>query len=192
MGNHMFSDAFIQSVPKDRMGRFFIDFNPFCFSIICQFLEDRLIRPDAPVPRVPPEQQLNMDLLAEALKLKQFLRTNSIASSHATSLKVLGNSVQATYTGWQIISAQTPLPMANTSYFEMKVLSNPDQKKGGLAVGVCGHVPTGTEVHSIRIPDAVWYNSNSGLIGAAIAVENVTKGIQLAEGSVLGIKHDVS
>merc|ERR1712060_327609 len=87
--NHMFSDAFVQSVPRDRDGRFFIDFNPFCFSIIVQFLENRMVRPDAPVPQVPPDQQQNMDLLAEALKLKHFLRTNSIVSSHATSLKVV-------------------------------------------------------------------------------------------------------
>jgi len=187
--NHMFSDYFAQYVPRDHEGRFFLDFNPYCFSLIVDYLHHRAEKTDAPLPEVPPEQQQNMDLLVEALKLKVFVRTNKLPSRHGTSLRVMGNSVVATHTGWQVISAEHPLQMASSTYFEAKVISNPDPK-GGLAVGVCGHVPDGNDVHSIRIYDAVFYNSNNGIVGAPVASENVEKGIQFAEGTIFGIKHD--
>lgn len=189
--NHMFSDAFVQSVPRDPQGRFFLDFNPECFSLIVELIKARQVRPDAPAPPVPAEQQQNMDLLAEVLNLRAFLCPNTIARNHATSLTVQGNTIQATMPGWQVISAQNPLSMSGAAYFEIKVLSNPDTLKGGLAVGVCGHVPQGAEVHSIRIADSALYNSHVGLIGPAVAVENVTKGVQLLEGSIFGVKFDV-
>lgn len=191
MLNHMFSDAFVQSVPRDGHGRFFLDFNPHCFAIIIEFLEARAVRADAPVPPVPPEQQQNMDLLAEVLKLKHFLRPNAISTTHQTSLQVLGDTVQATHRGWQVISAQQPIRMSGISYFEVTIVSNPDSKNGGLAVGLCGHVPEGPDIYSICISDAVLYNSGKGLVGGTVAIENVAKGIQLSEGSVLGVKHDV-
>mmetsp|Transcript_79959 Transcript_79959/g.226219 ORF Transcript_79959/g.226219 Transcript_79959/m.226219 type:complete len:385 (+) Transcript_79959:52-1206(+) len=191
MLNHMFSDAFVQSIPRDAHGRFFLDFNPHCFGIILQFLEARAARADAPVPSIPPEQQQNMDLLVEALKLKPFLRENCLMASHGTSLKVLSNTVAATHSGWQVISAQYPMRMSGNAYFEVSVLANPDARAGGLAVGVIGHIPQGPDVYSICLPDAVVYNSGKGLVGEMAAVDNVTKGLKLSEGTVLGIKHDI-
>mmetsp|Transcript_120580 Transcript_120580/g.257517 ORF Transcript_120580/g.257517 Transcript_120580/m.257517 type:complete len:385 (-) Transcript_120580:71-1225(-) len=189
--NHMFSEAFVQNIPTDHEGNFFLDFNPFCFDIIVKYLITLQARPDSSIPPIPPEQQQNMDLLVESLKLKPFLRMNAIMPRHATSLRVSGLVVEATHSGWQVISAERPLPMSGASYFEVTVLANPDQKKGGLAFGVCGHIPTGQEIHSIRFPRAVTYSSHNGLVGEDIAVENVAKGIKLVEGSVFGIKHDV-
>jgi hypothetical protein len=189
--NHMFSDAFIQSIPKDAQGRFFLDFNPTCFAVVVEFLQRRLRRPDAPPPLVPPEQQQNMDLLAEALKLKAFMRTNAISSPQGTSLRVEGDVIQATHSGWQLISARFPLWMAGNAYFEVRVVGNPDAAKGGLAVGICGHVPTGHEVHSIRLAHAALYVSGNGLVGTDVASHNVEKGIPFSEGSLLGVKHDI-
>ena len=48
-----------------------------------------------------------------------------------------------------MLGAEQPLPVSTSSYFEVKVLHNPDTR-GGLALGVCGHLPSGTETHSIR------------------------------------------
>ena len=50
---------------------------------------------------------------------------------------------------FQVLGAEQPLPVSTSSYFEVKVLHNPDTR-GGLALGVCGHLPSGTETHSIR------------------------------------------
>jgi len=191
MLNHMFSDAFVQSIPKDQYGRFFLDFNPHCFGIIVEYLDLRMADPDAEVPPIPAKQQQNMDLLAEVLKLKPFLRENSMLLSHTTSLKVTPFTVTATHSGWQVVSARLPIHMSGVAYFEVMVASNPDSKNGGLAIGVCGHVPQGPDTYTIRIPDAVLYNSGNGLIGDSIAAENVTRGIHLVEGSILGVKHDV-
>merc|ERR1712217_677088 len=99
-----------------------------------------MVKPDAPIPPIPIEQQQNMDMLAEALKLKPFLHDNNILLDHATSLKVNGNVVHSTHSGWQVLSAQYSLRMSGISYFEMKV---------GLAVGICGHIPTGKEAYTI-------------------------------------------
>jgi hypothetical protein len=190
--NHMFSEAFISNIPMDSEGNFFLDFNPFCFDMIAKYLISLQSIPDTLLPPVPPEQQQNMDLLVEALQLKQFLKVNKVMSKHSTSLKVAGNRIEATHAGWQISCAERPLPMSGASYFEVKVLKNPDAKTGGLAVGVCGHIPTDhTELNSIRFPRAIFYNSHNGLVGEDIATENVQKGIKLVEGSVIGIRHDV-
>mmetsp|Transcript_118833 Transcript_118833/g.236748 ORF Transcript_118833/g.236748 Transcript_118833/m.236748 type:complete len:390 (+) Transcript_118833:43-1212(+) len=190
MLNHMFSDAFVQSIPRDQYGRFFLDFNPHCFGIIVEYLEMRMADPGAEVPPIPTNQQQNMDLLAEVLKLKPFLRENSMLLSHTTSLKVTPNSITATHSGWQVVSARLPIHMSGVAYFEVTVASNPDSKNGGLAIGVCGHVPQGPDTYTIRIPDAVLYNSGNGLVGESIAAENVIKGIHLAEGSIIGVRHD--
>lgn len=189
--NHMFSDAFVQNIPRDADGRYFLDFNPECFALVVQYLQARRLRQDAVPPPVPPEQQQNMDLLAETLKLKAFMPTNRFLVNHGTSMKVIGYTIEATHPGWQFVTAQYPLPMNCPSYFEIRVLANSAADRGGLAIGVCGHVPKGPEIHSIRIPDAVLYNSNVGLIGDAIATDNVAKGVQLIEGSLIGVKHDV-
>jgi len=190
MLNHMFSDAFVTSLPRDPHGRFFLDFNPECFGIVVDFLQARMERADAPVPPIPPEQQQNMDLLAEALKLKPFLRENGILFNNSTSLSVSGNVVESTHSGWQVISAEYPVFMAHTAYFEVTILANPETKDGGLAVGVCGHIPQGKDIYSICIPDSVIYNSGKGLVGSNIAIDNVAKGIKLVESSVLGVKSD--
>merc|ERR1719409_2542850 len=81
--------------------------------------------------------------------------------------------------------------MSSTSYFEVKVLENPDPR-GGLAVGVCNHVPQDAEIHTIRLTNSVLYNSNNGLVGDAFGAEDVAKGLQLNKGSSLGIKHDLA
>jgi hypothetical protein len=198
--NHMFSDGFIANIPKDADGRFFLDFNPFCFSLLLQYLQ---VRYDSGVevaaqflapPRVPPEQQQNLDVLIEALKLKAFMPINRPNPSHGTSLKCSGIAegrfvVEATHPGWQVISGALPLPMARLSYFEVQVIEN-NETKGGLTVGVCGHIPKKHEVHCIRLKDSVVYNSVIGLVGDAFAAENVAKGICLFSGSCMGVRHD--
>ena len=50
------------------------------------------------------------------------------------------------------------------SYFEVQILHNPDTR-GGLAIGVCDHLPSGPETHSIHLQSCVLYNSNNGLLG---------------------------
>merc|ERR1719269_421056 len=79
--------------------------------------------------------------------------------------------------------------MASTTYFEVVVTAN-SAARGGLAVGMCGHIPKGMEIHSIRLADSIMYNSAIGLIGDAFAAENVTKGLVLSEGTCIGIRHD--
>mmetsp|Transcript_22573 Transcript_22573/g.52569 ORF Transcript_22573/g.52569 Transcript_22573/m.52569 type:complete len:367 (+) Transcript_22573:115-1215(+) len=187
----MFSDDFIQEIPRDSDGRFFLDFNGQCFAIIIEYLQNRRLKPDCPIPVVPGSQQDNMDMLAQALKLKPFLRENRINPSHATSLQVKGNVVAATHPGWQVISSEHPLPVAHPSYFEVNVLANPDVK-GGLAVGVCGKIPTGSEVHSIRLQNAILYNSSNGLLGDCYDDINVDRAVQLVEGSSFGVRYDPS
>lgn len=192
--SQMFSDTFIKEIPKDEQGRFYLDFNPQCFSLVVEYLRNRRLRRDAPLPVVPQAQQLNMELLAEAWKLKPFLRENRVNPVHGTSLYLsgeLGNQVRATHPGWQVISAQYALPMAGPSYFEVRIRCNPDAK-GGLAIGVCARVPQGPEIHSIRLPNSVMYNSGNGLIGDCFDPETteVTKGLKLVEGESIGVRHE--
>jgi len=192
--NHMFSDAFINNIPRDAQGNYFFDFNPECFELILKYLRNRRVNPDAPYPTVPPNQQQNMDVLAEALKLRPFLPINRLNPMHGTSLKVACTpnntwELQASTDGWQVISAVYSLPMANTAFFEVRILSNQEQR-AGLAIGICGHIPQGGEIHTIRLADCVMYNSTIGIIGDAFSIENVTKGIRFENGDVIGIKHD--
>mmetsp|Transcript_38961 Transcript_38961/g.72471 ORF Transcript_38961/g.72471 Transcript_38961/m.72471 type:complete len:395 (+) Transcript_38961:77-1261(+) len=189
--NHMFSDAYIQSVPRDDEGRYYLDFNPVCFGIIVDWLRELEEKPETPVPRVPESQQLSMDLLAEALNLRQFIFGNCIKLQHTTSLKVRGNTVEATHAGWQVISAEHPLKMSGNSFFEVRILKNPDPTTDRLAIGLCGHVPSEAEVHSIRIKDAFLYNSNIGLIGDAVDANNCQEKIRFVDGMTLGIRHDI-
>ena len=60
---------------------------------------------------------------------------------------------------FQVLGAEQPLPVSTCSYFEVKVLHNPDTR-GGLALGVCGHLPSGTETHSIR--PLLWWEEEKG------------------------------
>ncbi|CAJ1328596.1 unnamed protein product [Effrenium voratum] len=188
--NHMFSDAYIQSVPRDPQGRYFLDFNPECFGLIVDWLLKLEENPSTKVPTVPEHQQLNMDLLAEALNLRQFAFGNCLRTNHSTSLQVRGNVVEATHMGWQIISAEHPLKMSGNSFFEIRILRNPDPNTDRLAIGLCGHIPTGAEVHSIRIKDAFMYNSNIGLIGDVIDANNCQEKIKFVEGMTIGVRHD--
>lgn len=189
--NHMFSDAYIQSVPRDEEGRFFFDFNPVCFKIIVDWLEQVEERRDATIPHVPEEQKMNMDLLCEALNLKPFLRPITVQQTHSTSLRVTGNMIQATHSGWQVVAAAHPLRMSGSSYFEVRIIGNPNADTDRMAVGVCGHIPVGPEAHSIRIKDAVMYNSTVGIIGSCIDVHDVHDRIKFSEGDTFGIKHDI-
>lgn len=188
----MFSDPFINNIPKDPEGKFYVDFNPECFSIVVDYLRNRRLRPDAPVPTVPAVHQQSMDLLAEALNLQPFMNENQVSPIHKTSLYVNGNVIQAMHPGWQVISAAIPLPLAKSSYFEVKILANPNTS-GGLAIGVCGHVPSGDEVHSIHLSDSVLYNSHNGLVGDCCEInDDVRKGVQLKQGDVFGIRCEIS
>lgn len=193
-GSHlsrMFSDEYIGQIPRDTEGRMYLDFNPYCFGILVEYLQNRRLRKDVPTPIVPNEQRESMDLMAESLKLLPFLRDNRVNDVHGTSLQVSGNVIQATHPGWQIISSVFPMPMAGPSYFEVKVLANPNTS-GGLAIGVCNHIPQGSEVHSIRLPDSVMYNSNNGPIGDCIDAEDLVKELKLEENATLGIKIDLA
>jgi len=189
--SRVFSDEFISEVPRDEMGRFFLDFNPQCFGLVIEYLQNRRLRLDAPTPVVPVAQRHNMELLAEAWKLTPFLHENRINPVHTTSLLVRGNTIQSTHPGWQVISAQHALPASGPSYFEVTVVKNPDPR-GGLAIGLCGHIPQGTEIHSIRLMGSILYNSNNGLIGDCYQNSDVPDKIQFVEGATIGIKHDVS
>lgn len=192
--NDLFSEEGVKEVPRDPDGKLFLDFNPVCFGLLVEYLQNRRLRLDAPLPVVPASQQRNMELLAEAWKLKPFLRVNKINPVHGTSLHVTGTKVRATHKGCQVISSQNPLPMATSSYFEVKVLNNPDPQ-GGCAIGLCTHIPAGKEVHTLRVPESVMYTSNTGLIGELVSlddVEHVTPGVKFSEGTVIGIRHDVS
>jgi len=187
--NHMFSDAFIINLPRDADENFFVEFNPFCFGVVVQYLERLLHNPDASMPAVPPEQQMNMDLLVEALQLK--VKPNRLQMHHCTSLAVTRSTIEAKQDGWQVVSAEYPLALVGLAYFEVKVLANPS-RKGGLSVGVCGHVPQGEELHHVRLPHSVMYSSNNGLIGDGYSLHNVKNGLLLSEGCTLGARHDVN
>lgn len=186
----MFDEDFVGEVPRDEQGRLMLDFNHKCFGILVDYLQNRRLSMNAPLPIIPVGLQHSMELLAEAWNLIPFLHVNTILPVHATSLRVDGNIVKAMHPGWQLISSQYPLPLSIPSYFEVKVLCNPDPR-GGLAVGVCGHLPCGAEVHSIRPQGSVLYNSNNGLIGDCVdGAEDVSRGVQLLAGSTLGVRHD--
>jgi len=131
-----------------------------------------------------------MSILAEALRLEPFMTNNEISPVHGTSLYVTGNIIQAMHPGWQVIAASNPLPMACSSYFEVSILSNPNSS-GGLAVGFCGHLPSGNEVHSIRLSDSVLYNSHNGLIGDCFDEGDVERQVQFREGDVIGVQNDI-
>lgn len=187
----MFSDEYIGRLPRDFHNRIYLDFNPHCFRYVMEYLQNRRLREDAPTPVIAAEQQQSMDLLAEALQLKPFLRVNKVSSVHSTSLQVFGNTITAMHPGWQLVSAAYPLSMAGASFLEIHIMENPDSR-GGLALGVCGHIPSGSEVHSIGLKDSIMYNSNNGLIGDCIGDEDVQKELELIKGMSFGILHNVT
>ncbi|CAK8988223.1 Malonyl-CoA-acyl carrier protein transacylase [Durusdinium trenchii] len=197
--SEMFSPDFMSEIPRDEFGRFFLDFNPQCFSLVVEYLRNRRLNEAAPLPVVPQSQKRNMELLAEAWKLWPFLKPNRLNPLHGTSLHVTvqvesdlkeTQIVRATHPGWQVLGAEQPLPVSIVSYFEVQILHNPDTR-GGLAIGVCDHLPSGPETHSIHLQSCVLYNSNNGLLGDCIAEHDVKGGLMLAEGERLGISHDV-
>jgi len=79
------------------------------------------------------------------------------------------------------------------AYLEVRVVANPDPR-GGLAVGICDHVPQDSEIHSIRLAASALYNSSNGLVGDLFVAdeEDVARGVLFSEGSSIGIKHDIS
>eukprot|EP00913_Durusdinium_trenchii_P022372 g21017.t1 len=127
-------------------------------------------------------------LQAKVLKTSGGFHTSLMAPAKAK----LGQTqiVRATHPGWQVLGAEQPLPVSIVSYFEVQILHNPDTR-GGLAIGVCDHLPSGPETHSIHLQSCVLYNSNNGLLGDCIAEHDVKGGLMLAEGERLGISHDV-
>merc|ERR1719356_982080 len=161
---HMFSDEMLPQLPLDAEGRVLLDFNPECFALIIEYLQNRRLKPDCPTPNIPRDQQQNMEILAERLKMTPFLKPNSVADVHSTSLQVIGNLITATHPSWQLISSKKPLSVTRASYFETTVVSNPDTK-GALAVGICNRVPTGDEAYSIRLVGSILCVSNAGLKG---------------------------
>jgi len=213
----MFSDDFIEEIPRDEIGRFYLDFNPQCFGIVVEYLRNRRLRADAPLPIIPAVQQRNMEILAEAWKLRPFMKQNRMNPMHGTSLNISKRSasaalalpsdsasgisggeegevfevVSATHPGWQVISAESALPVSSPSYFEVSILANPDSR-GGLAIGVCNHIPQGTEIHSIRLQCCVLYNSNNGVLGDVLGEHDVQPKLELKEGETIGIRHDVA
>eukprot|EP00928_Gymnodinium_smaydae_P053742 TRINITY_DN37669_c0_g1_i1.p1 TRINITY_DN37669_c0_g1~~TRINITY_DN37669_c0_g1_i1.p1 ORF type:complete len:368 (-),score=96.00 TRINITY_DN37669_c0_g1_i1:72-1175(-) len=191
----MFSPEFEARIPRDSEGRYLLDFNPECFELIVQYMQNKRLRADAPVPIVPKEQQKSMELLAEELRIPAFLTPNQMAQVHCTSLQVNGNIVLATHPGWQVVTSQRPLSNAKASYVEMRVLSNQDPK-GGLALGLCGYIPKGDQVHTIALPGAVLFISGHGLMGDVCETEEDGKiaGMPASDllhaGSVFGIGYD--
>jgi hypothetical protein len=187
----MFSRQSISEMGRDPQGRIVIDFNPECFTILVEYLHNRRLRPDAPVPVIPSRLKGSMDKFAERLRLKPFLTENKISPVHSTSLWVDSerNSIQATHPGWQVISTTHPLPDIG-GYIEISIENNPNCK-GGMAIGVCGHIPQGSEVHSISVPDCMLYNSCNGILGDCIDGHDVKKELPLEAGSTIGIKNDL-
>merc|ERR1712232_735337 len=65
--------------------------------------------------------------------------------------------------------------------------------KGGLAIGVCGHVPTGDECYSTRFNGAILYSSGNGLVGKdTIGASNVQPAVSFTNDSTFGVKYDPS
>jgi len=186
----MFSDEHIGNIPKDGEGNYFVDFNPVCFAIIVDYLRNLRLRRDAPLPPIPAAQQDSMDLLAEALNLTPFMKENKVAPIHKTSLYVTGTLIKAMHPGWQVISAANPLPQAKSSYFEVRVLEK-SSTSGGLAIGVCGHIPSGDEVHSIHLSDSILYNSHNGLIGDSCDINDGAQKVELKKGDVFGVRCEI-
>eukprot|EP00927_Polykrikos_kofoidii_P055895 TRINITY_DN50080_c0_g1_i1.p1 TRINITY_DN50080_c0_g1~~TRINITY_DN50080_c0_g1_i1.p1 ORF type:complete len:383 (+),score=65.44 TRINITY_DN50080_c0_g1_i1:76-1224(+) len=192
---YMFSDSFVEKVPRDGQGRFILDMNPECFAIVVEYLQNRRFRKDAPTPIIPSDQQQNMDMMAEALKLTPFIKQNKLSPFHGTSLTVRGNTILGTFPGWQVIAALHPLTMCRVSYFEVKVLRNPDPK-GGLAIGISGHAPVDKEIYNVRIPGSIMYVSGNGLVGDIIPTEELeafnaeVTPVMFEKGSRFGVRHD--
>jgi hypothetical protein len=189
----MFSDQMLPNLAVDAEGRILLDFNPECFSLVVEYLQNRRLKKDCPIPHIPREHVINMEVLAERLKLTPFLKLNEISPVHTTSLHVLGNVVTSAHPGWQVISAKHPFSMTGVSYFETKIIKNPDTK-GALAVGICNRIPSGDEVHSIRLVGSVLLVSGAGLKGDMVQDEHMGQipQVPLAPGNVLGISHDAS
>jgi hypothetical protein len=189
----MFSDDFIHRIPTDPEGKYVLDFNPVCFSYVVDYLMNRRLRPDAPTPIIPREQQQSMEMLAEELRLTPFLRVNAVSAFHNTSLAVVGNTITATHPAWQVAPAIHPLSSIRTTHFSVKILSNPDPK-GALGIGICGHIPKAQEVHSIHLTNSAMYVSDSGLVGDLPSKEDISNAKKepqpLIAGSVLVVGYN--
>merc|ERR1712110_686022 len=110
------------------------------------------------------------------------------------SLRVTNNVIETTSPGCQVISARYPVPLTGPSYFEAKIISNPSAmrgSKGGMAIGVSGHIPTGKEYYTVRFDGAICYSSGNGLVGKdTIGASNVQPGVSFVNDSTFGVKYD--
>ena len=71
---------------------------------------------------------------------------------------------------------------------DVQVESNQDPR-GGLAIGVMGHAPSGIEIHSLKQNDGILYNSNNGLVQTeCCGLSEFVKAIQFKEGSKIGVR----
>ena len=71
-----------------------------------------------------------------------------------------------------------------------KVVRNSDPR-GGLAIGVMGHIPTGLEVHKLKQKDALLYNSNNGVIETECSgIQSEVKSVMFKEGSIVGCVYE--
>uniref|UniRef100_A0A7S3XGM9 B30.2/SPRY domain-containing protein n=1 Tax=Oxyrrhis marina TaxID=2969 RepID=A0A7S3XGM9_OXYMA len=188
--NMMFSPQHIGNLPKDHAGRYVLDWNPKCFKLIIDHLQYLERQPSAPLPRIPKEEKMNFDILVDTLQIKMFMPINRVNPKHVTSLAVRNNRITVVHRGWQTITAEHPASLARDSYFEILIEENPDPK-GGLCLGVIGHIPEGTDVHKINFSDAVMYNSGNHLVGGAIGKEDVGKGMIFPAGSRVGVQYNV-
>merc|ERR1712072_538969 len=84
-----------------------------------------------------------------------------------------------------------PLSQVRTTHFEVTILSNRDPK-GALAIGVCGHIPKGQEVHSVHLDNSAMYVSDSGLVGNIPSKQEVNGAVKepLSEGLVLVVGYN--
>ena len=74
----------------------------------------------------------------------------------------------ATTGGWQCITTEWPLNATLTpTYIEAAVRANPDPGHTGVAMGLVGHVPEGSETFKILFDDGCLYSAGNGLVGKA-------------------------
>jgi len=184
----LFDEEFTADMPRDGAGRLLLDFDPRCFRIVVEHLQNRRLNSNAPLPVVPSSLRGIMEPLAEAWGLAPFLLQNRLNLSHGTSLSVIGREVRSTHHGWQLISAQDPLPLSAPSYFEVRVLESPDPSSS-LVVGVCGRILRASEAHTVVQQGSAMYNSACGVIGDCVeSAEVIRQGFQLTAGSAFGVR----
>ena len=72
---NLFSGRWESSIERDSFGRFFLDFDPFCFRLLLNFLRSkRQSRTPLPAPKVPPEKEEQFWHLVEYFGLTEQLQ----------------------------------------------------------------------------------------------------------------------